>query len=82
MQLANVRSHLAGNGLSDIFSECFPDQIDGRDNRKRLLDLTRHTPRDFLQLLTNIQQFVKPDLDESYVTRSEILSGERSYSLN
>ena len=44
--------------------------------RNFLADLTRHTPRDFLALLTQIQRFSRgPTL-----TRAEVIDGTKAYS--
>lgn len=77
IKLVNLRARLQDSTLRDIFAEYFPRDCDGRPIREFLLELTRHTPRDFIQLLKHIQRFTRgPQL-----TRDEILSGVRSYSL-
>jgi hypothetical protein len=56
VQLANIRARLADPDLQDVFSRHFPRVIERKDPAKYLLEYTRHTPRDFLQLLTYIQK--------------------------
>jgi len=81
IHLAQRRSQVANVELGDIFFECFPEKLEGKNPRRWLLDLTRHTPRDFLQLLTHIQRFVRLDSKESKISREEMYAGLRSYSL-
>jgi hypothetical protein len=78
VKLVNLRARLQDSGLRDVFVEYFPRECDGRPIREFLLELTRHTPRDFIQLLKHIQRFSKG----GRLTRDEILSGVRSYSLD
>lgn len=75
--LANLRARLAIPTSHDIFREYFPSTNDDQDIRAFLLDLTRHTPRDFLQLLTRIQQFAS----HGRISREQLLSGVRAYSI-
>ena len=75
VQLANLRAGLVVEGV-DIFESFFP-VMEGRDARHFLLDLTRHTPRDFLQLLTNLQHFS----GNGRLSSSQVLSGVRQYSI-
>jgi hypothetical protein len=77
IRLANLRARLTRQGIRDVFSLYFPSQVEHRNMLSFLLDLTRHTPRDFLQLLKNIQHFSRA----GRLTRDEILSGVRSYSI-
>ncbi|MFD1987019.1 P-loop ATPase, Sll1717 family [Mesorhizobium newzealandense] len=65
-----------GSGIR-LFDEFFPQKIESSDARKALLDMTRHTPRDFLQLLTHIQRFTT----SSRPSLAEIKSGIRDYSI-
>lgn len=78
--LVNLAHRRASRSLSrdcDIFNEFFVSQIKGKPIEKFLLDMTRHTPRDFLQLLTSIQQFN----DGSRMRDAHINSGMREYSI-
>lgn len=61
----------------DLFKSFFVSEVEGHDTRTYLLDMTRHTPRDFLQLLTRLQEFSTPGM----LTEGEIKSGLRSYSI-
>ena len=51
-----------------------------------LLDFTRHTPRDFIQVLTHIQPFAPktdhPTLIRRTLSQDQVLSGMRSYSID
>ncbi len=78
IHLANHRARLTKPGVTDLFAEFFPAKIEDKEARHFLLELTRHTPRDFIQLLKNIQDFS----GDGPLRRDEILSGVRSYSLN
>lgn len=76
VKLANMRAKIKDSSCTDLFEESFPHLISGKDAVSFLLDNTRHTPRDFIQLLTSIQKYcsgTKP-------TEKEILSGLKSYS--
>lgn len=60
-KLANLKAKVADPRIQDIFAEYLPERISrgGRPSRRTLnvlLDHTRHTPRDLLQLLTCIAQ--------------------------
>ncbi|WP_426291298.1 P-loop ATPase, Sll1717 family [Sphingomonas sp. TWP1-3-1] len=61
----------------DVFKEFFVGQIKGKPIEKFLLDMTRHTPRDFLQLLSSIQQFY----DGTRMKDIQVNSGMREYSI-
>ncbi len=78
IKLVNLRARLQDPKTTDVFTQFFPSECDGRPIREFLLELTRHTPRDFIQLLKHIQQFS----NSNRLTRDEILSGVRSYSLD
>ena len=80
VKLAELRSTLSGQGHVDIWHS-FPSINKNYDIRKWLLDHTRHTPRDFLQLLIHIQAFIRQDESLETVTHSELTAGMRSYSL-
>jgi hypothetical protein len=74
---ANLRASRSLDREIDIFDEFFPKEIDGKPTINALLDMTRHTPRDFLQLLTNIQEFD----NGGFYTPKEVRLGLRSYSI-
>jgi len=73
-QLRTARS--LGSGVN-LFGRLIPESYHGKSNAKTLLDMTRHTPRDFLQLLAHIQGFC-PD---GKVTESAMKSGMRDFSI-
>lgn len=77
LSLANLRASLSLNRDVDIFLDYFPKTMDhGITTKKYLTDLTRHTPRDFIALLSNIQKTSKG----TSLTRTEILDGVKLYS--
>jgi len=78
LTLANLRARLVFPEVFDIFLHFFPHQVDRQDTRAFLLDLTRHTPRDFLQLLSHVQ---KSSTDFT-LSRDNVLSGVRRYSID
>ncbi len=78
VKLVNLRARIAVGEEVDIFEKWFPRHIDGEDAAHFLLDLTRHTPRDFVQLLNHI----KPYFQSERLSREEVLSGARDYSMN
>lgn len=76
--LANLRARLAFPAISDLFHQFFPREIDESDVLSFLLLHTRHTPRDFLQLLGHIQAYSI----RGTLTRDQVLSGIRDYSIS
>ena len=78
VRLANLRSHLSNARINDLFDEFFPSRINGRDARLFIAEHTRHTPRDFLQLLTSIQKYA----GTGPLSTESILKGVREYSMN
>lgn len=77
IQLANLRGQLAYPELTDIFAEFFPSKYENQPIYQALLEYTRHTPRDFLQLLKNIQKY-----SNQTVSIANIEQGIKSYSIN
>lgn len=78
IQLANLRCKLKYNDIEDMFETFFPESYDGKPIRKVLLDYTRHTPRDFLQLLKKIQKSCQGNI----VNKEDITRGLKKYSLD
>jgi hypothetical protein len=78
VRLANRRAALTAPKLNDLFSEYYPSEVDRQNAKTFLLDLTRHTPRDFLQALGKIQNFS----GSGRLTRDQVLSGVRQYSID
>lgn len=76
--IAELRAKIAGSTSTSIFDTFFPAQIEGKNVLSFLLDMTRHTPRDFLQLLSHIQKFDS----NGKISVANILSGLRDYSIN
>jgi hypothetical protein len=76
--LANQRARMHQPGLGSIFEgQFFPTRIDNQQAARFLSMNTRHTPRDFLALLRNIQEFAN---GSGKLDRDAILSGARQYS--
>jgi hypothetical protein len=75
--LANLRADLLYPGV-DIFEKFFPAQLDNTPTSEFLINQTRHTPRDFLQLLKHLQRYDGSEV----MTRERILSGIRDFSIN
>jgi hypothetical protein len=78
LKLANLRARISNPSVSDVINDFLPATMQDHPTKSYLLDLTRHTPRDFLQLLTHIQKVSR----SREITRTEILSGIRNYSCN
>lgn len=78
VKLVNLRATLADSEVTDVFQQYFPRIIDGDNAIHFLLDMTRHTPRDFIALINSI----KPYHESGILTREQVLSGARSYSAN
>jgi hypothetical protein len=77
LSLANLRAKLSLVRDVDIFAEYFPVNMNqGVPTRKYLTELTRHTPRDFIALLSYIQRNAKTDL----VSRNDVIDGAKLYS--
>ena len=86
VKVANLRAKLAFGRETDLFQEFIPRRIykeyrkfgkKGRSTIKVLLDTTRHTPRDFLQLL----KFIQKCCTGPNVTVDNVQSGMREYSI-
>ena len=77
IRLANLRARLAGLSNGDVFRKFFPTKIQGQSTSERLLDQTRHTPRDLLQLLKIIQKQVD---STGPISEAQVLSGIADYS--
>ena len=78
--IAHLRAKRSLGDNIDLFDRFFPNSIERNRNRieTTLLDMTRHTPRDFLRLLHHIQQFSQ---ENAKVTQMGIMSGMREYSI-
>ena len=79
VKLINLRANLSLNRRVDIFDEFLPPEIwPGLPTGKALLDHTRHTPRDIIQLLNKIQKHTKG----INPAQNEVRNGIRTYSFD
>lgn len=82
VRLANVKASVADPAAEDVFARFFPTRIRAGTRSHRtityLLEHTRHTPRDFLQLLHRIQRFAP---EEGALTSDDVHSGLRQYCI-
>lgn len=76
IKLANIRANLKDKNCGNIFERYFPKKIGTKDVIPYLLENTRHTPRDFIQLLASLQKFSVNEV----LSKDEILSGLKCYS--
>lgn len=76
IKIANRRTNIVFSDVDDMFSTFFPPKYNNKDVRSSLLDMTRHTPRDFLQLLKKIQN----NCQQEKVSIKNIDSGIKEYS--
>lgn len=77
IEAANKRASLSLKAEIDIFSSYFPNKIREMKPEEYLLGFTRHTPRDFFQLLNKIKAICP---DSSKVEYADIGSAVRIYS--
>ena len=75
-RLVNKRAQLADEEIKDVFIEFFPLEWRNQPFLTFLFDHTRHTPRDFLQLMIHIQRC----LSRGEIKHKQILAGIRNYS--
>ena len=76
IKIANKRTRIVFPEITDMFRTFFPPKFNNKDVRSSLLEMTRHTPRDFLQLLKKIQN----DCQQETVTVKNIEKGIKEYS--
>lgn len=74
---AQIRAARSLGTGAKLFGTLIPDYMNGDRTAKQLLDMTRHTPRDFLQLLSHIQGFCNGNV----VSSDAFKSGLREYSI-
>ena len=80
IRLANLRASFSLKRDVNVLKEFFPSHMDHAvATTKFLLDLTRHTPRDFLQLLKHMQGVSRSSTSDQLTIR-DVLDGARSYS--
>jgi len=84
--LANMKARVTYSDVRDVFIEYLPSLIiNGSrtraiETRRFLLNHTRHTPRDLLQLLKYIQEYAPRE--PRTLTVEQVRNGVRSYSVN
>ncbi|WP_028878812.1 P-loop ATPase, Sll1717 family [Terasakiella pusilla] len=76
VKLANARAHLYIDKNIDIFDSFFPKRINHTETIKHLLNHTRHTPRDFLQLMKSMQNFY----NSRTLSENDVKEGVKHYS--
>lgn len=81
ISIANTRASLSLGREVDIFEEFLPSKVFRRDTAKVLLEATRHTPRDFLQLLKKIQACCDTDKVGFLAVRNGIRKYSQDYFL-
>jgi hypothetical protein len=77
IELANLRARLCIPGIRNIFEEFFPLEPSRRNIYSFLLNFTRDTPRDFLQLLVHVQKHFKA----GRLTEEQLWDGINEYSV-
>lgn len=77
LHAAQIRTSRSIGAGTKLFGTLIPDYLNGDRAAKQLLDMTRHTPRDFLQLLTHIQGFCSGNV----VDIDAFKAGLREYSI-
>ena len=55
IDILNLRGRLVYPKIGDVIKTFFPTQYNGTNIYEALLEMTRHTPRDFMQLMLSIQ---------------------------
>ncbi|MBA4365226.1 MAG: hypothetical protein C0398_04360 [Coprothermobacter sp.] len=76
--LVNLRTRMSDPRVDDVFRSFLPKSLGGKPMLQWLLDLTRCTPRDFIQLLTCIQG--KSGNREGLLPEDVVIAGVREYS--
>jgi len=77
VRLIKLRAERSLQREVDVFREFFPDTPRDRDIRKDVLDQTRHTPRDLVELFRYLQRFAHRG---GSLTDEELKSGYRAYA--
>lgn len=74
VKLVNLRTKIKYPEITNLFNTFFPTQVSRKETIIALLEFTRHTPRDFLQLLNCIQSQCKgPRVDYPDITNGLVL---------
>jgi len=83
MRLANLKVGARHREVGDLFTRFFPDRLRVGQQQfhtlNYLIEHTRHTPRDFVQLLKALQKFAPPG---GPLTSDGVLSGIRRYCVD
>ena len=77
LKIADIRTTRSLGYGTKLFDDLLPSHIDSKGIKQTLLDMTRHTPRDFLRLLSHIQEFAS----SGRCTSDQVKSGLREYSI-
>lgn len=76
VHLAKKRAQMSDPEVRDVFLQFFPREVNNKPILQFLIMHTRHTPRDFIQLLSHIQQCsTKRSVDDK-----NIFAGVKSYA--
>lgn len=78
VELVNLRAKLSLNMEVDIFKEFFPEKIKNKQTLQYLLDMTRHTPRDFISMMNCLKEI---DVKEKF-TENLVMQGLKRYSID
>lgn len=76
VDIINLRGRLVYPDVEDVINAFFPSKYHNNDIYSALLEMTRHTPRDFLQLLISIQEHCSSEI----VNDRAIEQGVKLYS--
>lgn len=77
IKLVNLRASNSSGSDVDVFKQCFPSKIKGKDSYKFILDYTRYIPRDIIRIMNEIQKVYKPHMADS-----DFNNAIREYSAN
>lgn len=76
VHLAKTRAQLSDPDIKDVFLQLMPRQINSKSILQFLIKHTRHTPRDFIQLLSHIQECsTRRGIDDK-----NVFAGVKSYA--
>jgi hypothetical protein len=78
LRLVNLRARQSLGRRVDVFAEFLPPEVSERDTRTLLLDHTRHTPRDVVQVLRKLQQHAG---GAERLSARQVKSALRAYSI-
>ena len=77
IEIANIRTQLVFPDCHNLFNTFFPSRINDEDIYSFLLEHTRHTPRDFMQVLIRIQN----NCEGKLVRQIDVENGLKEYSV-